>query len=339
MGRPARGDDRGAHHGRRAGPRGLRDPGHVGADGVAVPRQAVDEGGAARGGCAVRRVDGGRQRGRGVRVRRAGRLPADPQAARRRRRLGHDPGRHAGRAGRTRSASSAARASSRSPSRSSSRATRASTTRSPSTGDVAHDFVSHYYPNVLEAMRTRWISPQFIATNRVDTAPAYDELREMGQSGDRRARHRDLGDAHGVVLRAEGPEVLRDRLPPAGRGRLGPLLRGQRHRPLPRVGDGGRARPASARSRRAATPAASSRCAPTATATSPATRASTSCSSSSASGSSTPTCRRRARPPSRSRPGYMANAWVRMRHPDYDTLRGMLDAVGRTLAGPRRVRK
>ena len=29
--------------------------------------------------------------------------------------------------------------------------------------------------------------------------------------------------------------------------------------------------------------------------------------------------------------GYMANAWVRMRHPDYDTLRSMLDEVGRTL--------
>jgi hypothetical protein len=29
--------------------------------------------------------------------------------------------------------------------------------------------------------------------------------------------------------------------------------------------------------------------------------------------------------------GYMANAYVRMRHPDYDTLREMLDAVGRTL--------
>src|SRR6266478_8283441 len=30
-------------------------------------------------------------------------------------------------------------------------------------GDVALDFVSHYYPNVLEAMRTRWISPQFVS--------------------------------------------------------------------------------------------------------------------------------------------------------------------------------
>ncbi|HST66162.1 MAG TPA: hypothetical protein VLM05_13330 [Mycobacteriales bacterium] len=43
------------------------------------------------------------------------------------------------------------------------------------------DFVSHYFPNVLEAMRTRWISPQFIATNRVDSEPDYQQLREMGR--------------------------------------------------------------------------------------------------------------------------------------------------------------
>jgi formate-dependent phosphoribosylglycinamide formyltransferase (GAR transformylase) len=47
-------------------------------------------------------------------------------------------------------------------------------------GRASLDFVSHYYPNVLEAMRTRWISPQFISTNRVDSAPDYAELREMG---------------------------------------------------------------------------------------------------------------------------------------------------------------
>ncbi|HEX4421726.1 MAG TPA: hypothetical protein VH165_27635 [Kofleriaceae bacterium] len=47
-------------------------------------------------------------------------------------------------------------------------------------GDIAHDFVTHYYPNVLEAMRTRWISPQFISTNRVESAPAYAEVRELG---------------------------------------------------------------------------------------------------------------------------------------------------------------
>jgi formate-dependent phosphoribosylglycinamide formyltransferase (GAR transformylase) len=47
-------------------------------------------------------------------------------------------------------------------------------------GHATLDFVSHYYPNVLEAMRTRWISPQFISTNRVDSVADYGELREMG---------------------------------------------------------------------------------------------------------------------------------------------------------------
>jgi len=48
-------------------------------------------------------------------------------------------------------------------------------------GAVAHDLISHYYPNVLEAMRTRWISPRFVATNRIDSASDYAEVREMGQ--------------------------------------------------------------------------------------------------------------------------------------------------------------
>ncbi len=47
-------------------------------------------------------------------------------------------------------------------------------------GEVAHEFISHYYPNVLEAMRARWISPQIIATNRVD-AGGYDELKAMAR--------------------------------------------------------------------------------------------------------------------------------------------------------------
>ena len=47
-------------------------------------------------------------------------------------------------------------------------------------GHVTHDFVSHYYPNVLEAMRTRWVSPQIVATNRMD-GPGYDEVKEMGR--------------------------------------------------------------------------------------------------------------------------------------------------------------
>jgi carbamoylphosphate synthase large subunit len=47
-------------------------------------------------------------------------------------------------------------------------------------GKPVHEFISHYYPNVLEAMRTRWISPQIVVTNRMD-APAYEEVKAMGQ--------------------------------------------------------------------------------------------------------------------------------------------------------------
>ncbi|HEU4751056.1 MAG TPA: ATPase [Acidimicrobiia bacterium] len=48
-------------------------------------------------------------------------------------------------------------------------------------GQVALEFVSHYYPNVLEAMRTRWISPVFITTNRIDRVEGYDEVKMMGR--------------------------------------------------------------------------------------------------------------------------------------------------------------
>jgi formate-dependent phosphoribosylglycinamide formyltransferase (GAR transformylase) len=45
-------------------------------------------------------------------------------------------------------------------------------------GQVAHEFISHYFPGVLVAMRERWISPQIVATNRLD-APGYAEVRAM----------------------------------------------------------------------------------------------------------------------------------------------------------------
>lgn len=47
-------------------------------------------------------------------------------------------------------------------------------------GEVGHEFITHYYPNVLEAMRQRWISPQMVATNRID-APGYAEVRELAR--------------------------------------------------------------------------------------------------------------------------------------------------------------
>ena len=47
-------------------------------------------------------------------------------------------------------------------------------------GEVAHEFITHYYPNVLEAMRERWISPQMVTTNRIDS-PGYAEVRKMAR--------------------------------------------------------------------------------------------------------------------------------------------------------------
>jgi len=47
-------------------------------------------------------------------------------------------------------------------------------------GEMVHDFVCHYYPGVLEAMRTRWISPQIICSNRVENS-VYDEVKELGR--------------------------------------------------------------------------------------------------------------------------------------------------------------
>ena len=47
-------------------------------------------------------------------------------------------------------------------------------------GEIGHEFISHYYPNVLEAMRSRWVSPQIISTNRLND-PGYDEIKAMGK--------------------------------------------------------------------------------------------------------------------------------------------------------------
>ena len=47
-------------------------------------------------------------------------------------------------------------------------------------GEVRHEFIGHYYPGVLEAMRTRWISPQLISTNAVKDE-RYAEVRAMGR--------------------------------------------------------------------------------------------------------------------------------------------------------------
>lgn len=47
-------------------------------------------------------------------------------------------------------------------------------------GEVRHEFIAHYYPSVLAALGDRRLSPQIVATNRVE-APGYAELLAMGR--------------------------------------------------------------------------------------------------------------------------------------------------------------
>jgi carbamoylphosphate synthase large subunit len=197
-------------------------------------------------------------------------------------------------------------------------------------GRVAVDFVSHYFPNVLDAMRTRWISPEFISTNRIDSAPEYAGLREMG---------RRVNAALGIETSAThmewffGPKGLKFSeigCRPPGVGAWDLYSAGNEmdvYRAWADAIVGGETGPAP--SRRYASGMVALRpdsdgqitgytgveemqrqhgewvidahLPPAGTATQPVEA------------------------------GYMANAYVRMRHPDYDALHAMLDTVGRTL--------
>jgi formate-dependent phosphoribosylglycinamide formyltransferase (GAR transformylase) len=197
-------------------------------------------------------------------------------------------------------------------------------------GEVAHDFVSHYFPNVLEAMRTRWISPQFVATNRVDSEPDYEQLREMG---------RRVNAALGIGTSAThmewffGPKGLRFseigcRPPGVGAWDLysagneldlyrewaNAVVHGSRDRTPSRAYAAGliALRPdrdghitgysgIEEAQQRHGEWVMDAHFPPPGT------------------------------PTQGIEAGYMANAYVRMRHPDYDALRGMLDDVGRTI--------
>jgi phosphoribosylaminoimidazole carboxylase (NCAIR synthetase) len=196
-------------------------------------------------------------------------------------------------------------------------------------GRVAHDFISHYYPNVLEAMRTRWISPQIVATNRMD-APAYAELRALGRRviealgittaathmewffGPKGLRFSEIGcrppgvGQWDVYCAANEFDLFREwalavchgrtERPPSRRYACGMIaLRPDR--------DGRIAGYEGAEEiwRRFGDLIVAHHFPPPGTPTQPVEA------------------------------GYMANAWVRMRHPDYDTVRAMLDDVGRTL--------
>ncbi len=196
-------------------------------------------------------------------------------------------------------------------------------------GEVVHEFVSHYYPSVLEAVSDRRIAPQMVTSNRLE-AEGYRELRHVGRqviaalgidqapthmewfSGDQGLKiseiaARPAGDriwdlysaANEIDLYAEWaclvvhgrPKARPSRRYAAGLVQVRPDRDGRirRYRGLEEV-------------RRACAPVLVARQVP-------------------AVGSAT-------HPLSM---GYLANAWFMLRHPDYDELRRLLDYVGRTL--------
>jgi hypothetical protein len=196
-------------------------------------------------------------------------------------------------------------------------------------GRVVHDFVSHYYPNVLEAMRTRWISPQVVITNRVNREN-YGEIMALGERVNRAlgigtsATHMEwffgpkglkfseigcrppgvlvwdlYGAANDIDLYLEwakavvhgGTDARRSRRFAAGMIALRPDKDGRitHHEGVDEV-----------RRRHGEWIIDQHFPAP-----------------------GTPT--------RSSDAGYMANAWMRLKHPDYDALRGILDDIGRTV--------
>ena len=56
-------------------------------------------------------------------------------------------------------------------------------------------------------MRTRWISPQFVATNRIDSVADYQELREHGRGGS--TRRSGIGTSATHMEWFFGPKGLR----------------------------------------------------------------------------------------------------------------------------------
>jgi len=197
-------------------------------------------------------------------------------------------------------------------------------------GHVAIDFVSHYFPNVLEAMRTRWISPQFVATNRIDSVEDYQQLRELGQR---------VNDALGMGTSAThmewffGPKGLKFseigcRPPGVGAWDLysagndldiyrqwaDSIVHGQIWGKPSRQYSAGIV---------ALRPSEDGSITGYSGVDEIQARHGQWVIDAHLPGAGTPTQPVAA--------GYMANAYVRMRHPDYDTLRDMLDDVGRTV--------
>jgi carbamoylphosphate synthase large subunit len=197
-------------------------------------------------------------------------------------------------------------------------------------GYPAVDFATHYYPNVLEAMRHRWISPQFITTNRIDTVSDYDQVKRMGA---RVIEALGIGTSATHMEWFFGPKGLRfseigARPPGVGAWDLysaGNDMDLYREWASAIVHGSLTSRP----SRRfsagivALRPDRDGHIAGYSGLDEIQARYGADIIDAHLPDPGTPTQPVEA--------GYMANAYIRMRHPDYDTLRGMLDDLGRTV--------
>jgi len=196
-------------------------------------------------------------------------------------------------------------------------------------GDVTHEFITHYYPNVLEAMRERWISPQMVTTNRID-APGYEEAREMTRKV---IKILDIGTSATHMEWFFGPKGLKFSeigCRPPGVGQWDvynaanefdlyfewayALTHGHTHTPPSRRYAAGMIALRPDRDGRISGYSGVDRiheqygdCIVAAHLPDPGT------------------------PTQPVEAGYMANAWLRVRHPDYDQLRRILDDVGKSL--------
>lgn len=196
-------------------------------------------------------------------------------------------------------------------------------------GKVGHEFITHYYPNVLEAMRERWISPQMITTNRIEE-PGYQEVRELTRNV---IKVLDIGTSATHMEWFYGPKGLKFSeigCRPPGVGQWDvynaanefdlyfewahALVHGDVHTEPSRRYAGGMI---------ALRPDRDGRISGYSGAGRTQERYGDYIVASRLPDVGTPTQGVEA--------GYMANAWLRLRHPDYDALRGIMNDIGQTL--------
>ncbi|MEM7482590.1 MAG: ATPase [Acidobacteriota bacterium] len=196
-------------------------------------------------------------------------------------------------------------------------------------GKPEHEFISHYYPRVLDAMRHRSINPYFITTNRVD-AESYGEVRTLGRKvlgilgigtsathmewffGPKGLKFSEIGcrppgvGVWDIYSAANGLDLYREWAMTIVHGHRGDRASRQFSAGMLALRPNRDGRIAGYQGidelqRRYGQCVIDTHLPPPGSPTQPVEG------------------------------GYMANAWVRMRHPDYDELRNILETVGKTL--------